>query len=78
MRLLTGLSTDHLNMSILKRTSTPGKYPADNYMFKFNNRNIRTKCEICSELTIKTLERGQITEAYVGPRGNFRIAAKNG
>ena len=33
--------------------------PAVNYMFKFNNRNTRTRCEICSELTIKTPERRQ-------------------
>ena len=31
--------------------------PAGNYMFKFNNRNTRTRCEICSKLTIKTPER---------------------
>ena len=31
--------------------------PADNYMFKVNNRNTRTRCEICSKLTIKTSER---------------------
>ena len=31
--------------------------PAINYIFKFNNRNTRTRCEICSKLTIKTLER---------------------
>ena len=30
---------------------------AGNYMFKFNNRNTRTRCEICSKLTIKTPER---------------------
>ena len=30
-----------------------------NYMFKINNRNTRTRCEICSKLTIKTLERRQ-------------------
>ena len=29
--------------------------PADIYMFKVNNRNIRARCEICSKLTIKTL-----------------------
>ena len=29
-------------------------YPADNYMFKVNTRNTRTRCGICSELTIKT------------------------
>ena len=28
-------------------------------MFKVNNRNTRTRCEICSKLTIKTPERCQ-------------------
>ena len=28
--------------------------PPGNYMFKFNNRNTRIRCEICSKLTIKT------------------------
>ena len=32
-------------------------YPAGNYMFKVNNRNTRTRCEICSKLTIKTPKR---------------------
>ena len=32
-------------------------YPTGNYLFKVNNRNTRTRCEICSKLTIKTLER---------------------
>ena len=31
--------------------------PAGNYMFKVNNRNTRTRYEICSKLTIKTPER---------------------
>ena len=26
-----------------------------NYKFKFNNKNNRIKCEICSKLTIKTV-----------------------
>ena len=30
--------------------------PAGIYLFKVNNRNTRTKCEICSQLTIKTPE----------------------
>ena len=30
--------------------------PAVNYIFKFNNKNTRTRCEICSKLTIKTPE----------------------
>ena len=32
------------------------KIHAGNYMFKVNNRNTRTRCEICSRLTIKTQE----------------------
>ena len=31
--------------------------PVGYYMFKVNNRNTRTRCEICSELTIKIPER---------------------
>ena len=31
--------------------------PAGIYPLKFNNKNTRTKCEICSKLTIKTPER---------------------
>ena len=27
--------------------------PAGNYMFKVNNRNTRTRCDICLKLTIK-------------------------
>ena len=33
--------------------------PAGNYMFKVNNRNVRTRCEICSKLTVKIPERRQ-------------------
>ena len=32
-------------------------FPAGNYMFKVGNRNTRTRCEICSRLTIKIPER---------------------
>ena len=31
-------------------------YPAGNYKFKVNNRNTRTRREICSKLTIKIPE----------------------
>ena len=33
--------------------------PVDYYMFKVNNRDTRTRCEICSKLTIKIPERHQ-------------------
>ena len=32
---------------------------AGTYLFKVNNKNSRTRCEICSRLTIKTPERSQ-------------------
>ena len=34
----------------------PCKVPAGNYTFKVNNRNTRTRCEICPKLPIKTPE----------------------
>ena len=34
--------------------------PVGIYMFKVNNRNFRARCEICSKLTKKTLERRQL------------------
>ena len=33
--------------------------PASLYLLKVSNRNIRTRCEICSKLTIKTPEKRQ-------------------
>ena len=35
----------------------PTQIPVGIHLLKFNNRNTRTRCEICSKLTIKTLER---------------------
>ena len=35
---------------------TIGRCPAGNYMFKVNKRNTKTRCEICSKLTIKIPE----------------------
>ena len=34
-------------------------FPVGIYMLKINNRNSRTRCEICLKLTIKTPERRQ-------------------
>ena len=34
-------------------------------MFKVNNRNARTRCEICSKLTIKRPERSQCRRSVV-------------
>ena len=35
-------------------------HPAGIYLFKVNNRNTRTTCEICPKLTIKTSDRRNI------------------
>ena len=40
-------------------------YPVVIYMFKVNNRNSRTRCEICSKLTIKTPERRHVVPQKV-------------
>ena len=37
--------------------------PAEIYMFKVNKRNTRTRCEICSKLTIKTPEQRRVFTA---------------
>ena len=36
----------------------PTEYSTGMYGFKVSNENNRKLCEICSKLTIKTLERG--------------------
>ena len=40
------------NILIISKTN-----PTSNYIFKVNNRSTRTRCEICSKLTIKTPKR---------------------
>ena len=53
------LETTSLKFIVTYVEQTKNGYPAGNYMFKVNNRNTRTRCEICSKLTIKTPERRQ-------------------
>ena len=43
------------------------------YMFKVNNRNNRKNFEICSKLTIKTLERRQCFEIFLKINYFFRL-----
>ena len=39
------------------------KYPANVYLVKVNNRSTRKRCEICSELVLKTPDRSQQVNA---------------
>ena len=41
------------------------KRPNNNLMLKVNNKNIRTRCKICSKLTIKTPEQRQWRRSVV-------------
>ena len=63
---LSGNTTCHFFPTLiapLKSFKKPKKMtdalPAGNYMFKVNNRNTSTRCEICSKLTITTPEQRQ-------------------
>ena len=59
-KIETQLQYDAHNILMLKDlVFLTATYPAGNYMFKINNRNTRTRSEICSKLTIKTAERRQ-------------------
>ena len=52
IKLLCALvSEEHIKFPFINT-----EYPAGNYMFKVNNRNTRTRCEICSKVTIKILD----------------------
>ena len=42
------------------------KDPVGIYLFKVNNRNTRTRSEICSKLTINTPERRHVPEPQAG------------
>ena len=41
-----------------------GAIPAGNYMFKVNNRNIKTRCETCSKLTTSIVNFEQINAGW--------------
>ena len=45
------------NIRVFKNIDRNSSIPAGIYLLKVNTRNTRTRCEICSKLTIKTPER---------------------
>ena len=55
-QLIVPTSYQSQHCTLLQKNSNNNN-PAGNCMFKVNNRNTRTRCEICSKLTIKTPER---------------------
>ena len=59
--LLKGHQTIFLYQQLISifQTFLKGNIPVGIYLRKVNYRNTRTRCEICSELTVKTPERRQ-------------------
>ena len=49
--IFSAIKNCHLDVEFLTFT-----YPADIHLLKVNNRSSKTRCEICSKLTIKTQE----------------------
>ena len=64
-QMLAGLFYIRISKLNWGLTETLTHNPAGNCMLKVDNRNTRTRCEICSELTIKTPERRQLLHAFV-------------
>ena len=58
LKLISNVTIDK-NLGKIDNCHDDQTNPAGNYMFKVNNRSTRTRCEICSKLTIKTPERRQ-------------------
>ena len=54
-----------LNVQCLKKKSNVLRYPASNFMFKVNNKNIRTRCEIFSKLTINLFLNWRRSGVYI-------------
>ena len=60
-----GYGSDFI-LSLPSRDKKKRHIPANIYLFKINNKSTRKRCEICSKLTIKTLERRQRRQMLVG------------
>ena len=50
--------------------------PANIYLFKVSKRNTRKRCEMCSELTMKTPETGTICVFYSVGKANYIVISK--
>ena len=51
---LQNLFTNFRRIILISKYFKKGPFPVDIYLFKVNNRNSRTRCEIYTKLTIKT------------------------
>ena len=72
-----GVYTDYLDQSIyLRHWQYIMRYNSTSiYLIKVSNRNIRTRCEICSMLTIKTSERQK--QKFTSRSGVFIVKFKH-
>ena len=52
--IICQLEKKHFHSYVFKIFKQCQGFPANIYLLKFNNKNTRKRCEICSKLTIKT------------------------
>ena len=52
-------NNDHILKKLRQSCISSACEPAGNYLLKVNNRNTRTRCDVCSKLTLKIPERRQ-------------------
>ena len=55
--IIIHINTSFFIHNLITSNFLKGQFPVGIYLLKVNNRNTRTKCEICSKLTIKTQQR---------------------
>ena len=53
------------NGKISQKWVNEGTYPTGIYLLKVNNKSTKTRCEICSKLTIKTPERRRRSGVFI-------------
>ena len=63
--MLPGFQESAIHIQILKHCNSHYGLPAGIYLLKVNKRNTRTRCEICSKLTIKVPERRQLRRSGI-------------
>ena len=55
----SALGAHPMSLNLTREGVSVIRNPANKYMLKFNNRNTRKNCEVCSKLKITTPERRQ-------------------
>ena len=65
------LFNGNIGLKWVKPVTITYPFPANNYLFKVNNKNDRKRCEICSKLTMKTPERRHLYPIKTSEKQRF-------